>query len=500
MNQSSHQGAAPAPASHALWRGFARGVRDNMAAELATQTVRVGAMVILARALEPRNFGVFRVLLVISMLVSLCNDAGICDALIQRAELRPEHAATAWWLSLGLSAACAGAMYAGAPLVARWMAMPELVLGMRLLCLPQMLEGSLITANARLQRELRFGVLALAEVLAEVAFLATALTMLVWGHTAACLPAALAMRMVVHAATVWSLAGPPTIARPQTAAVRDFGGFAATVLGGRVVFLFSNNADYLIVGRLLGSTALGFYSIAWDLLRFIPDRLYKIAGRVALPAFCKLQHDDEGLGRAYLQFFGYIARVVLPLMGCVVVAAPELVGAIYGAKWLPAALPLRLLAAGLMLAGLTVGIGPVYYTKGRPGLDLYLHGLRLLLVVTVCVAFARFGLRAVSASMGVVEGLIGVAGCWMAAALIGLGMTRVLRAAAAGMRLALMCAGGALASKWLLDAAGLSGPAALPLIGLIPAALFCWSEAGQLMDMIAARAPRPAPSPSTQGA
>jgi len=492
--------SATAPAAGALRRGFARGVRDNMAAEVATQAVRVGGMVLLARALEPRNFGVFRALLVLSMLVSLCNDAGICDALIQRADLRPEHTATAWWLSLGLSALCALALFAGAPLVARWMGMPELVLGMRLLCVPQMLEGSLITANARLQRELRFGVLALADVLAEVAFLATALTMLYCGHRDACLPAALAMRMAVHAVTVWVIAGPPAIARPRTRAARDFGGFAATSLGGRLVFLLSNNADYLIVGRLLGSTALGFYSIAWDLLRFIPDRLYKVAGRVAFPAFCKLQHDDHELARAYLQFFGYLARIVMPLMGCVVVAAPELLAVVYGAKWLPAALPLRLLAAGLMLAGLTVGIGPVYYTKGRPGFDLYLHGLRLLLVVAVCVGFSRFGLRGVSASMGVVEGGIGVTGCWMAASLIGVGMTRVLRAAAAGARLALLCAGCALASKWLLDAIGLSGPAALPLIGLPAAALFCWSEAGQLIDMIIVRAPRSAPSPSIQGA
>ena len=60
-------------------------------------------------------------------------------------------------------------------------------------------------------------------------------------------------------------------------------------MAGRLLCTVSSNADYLLVGRLLGSSALGFYGMAWDLLRFLPDRLYKVAGRVTVPAFCRMQ-------------------------------------------------------------------------------------------------------------------------------------------------------------------------------------------------------------------
>ena len=43
-----------------LWAAFARSVRDNLAAEGAVQALRVGGMIVLARALRPDDFGLFR--------------------------------------------------------------------------------------------------------------------------------------------------------------------------------------------------------------------------------------------------------------------------------------------------------------------------------------------------------------------------------------------------------------------------------------------------------
>jgi len=85
---------------HSLWEAVARSVRDNVIAEFVVQGVRVGGFVVLARALSPGDFGVFRILLVVSVFATLSNDAGITDALVQRKELTAAHEATAWWLGM----------------------------------------------------------------------------------------------------------------------------------------------------------------------------------------------------------------------------------------------------------------------------------------------------------------------------------------------------------------------------------------------------------------
>src|SRR5262249_32345493 len=125
-----------------LGTAFARGVRNNVIAEIAAQGIRVGAMVVFARVLMPADLGLFYILLALSVLVALVADSGLPDAMIQRKELRAEHHATAWWISFTLSGAVAVILYAGAPSAARIMEMPRLVIGLRLLCIPLVLEGT----------------------------------------------------------------------------------------------------------------------------------------------------------------------------------------------------------------------------------------------------------------------------------------------------------------------------------------------------------------------
>lgn len=466
-----------------LWRTFARNVRDNIIAEAAVKGLRVATIVVLARRLTPSDFGVFRVLIVICVIVGLINQAGIPEALIQRPDLSREHEATAWWISLTLALLSSIAVYLAAPLAARAMAMPELTAGMRLLCLPLIIEGTIATADARFQRDLRYGALALADILAETAFLATALFVLHEGEPTASLPAALAARYTVHGLTVRVASGMPALGMPRATAARDFARFASTAMGAQIVCFLSSNTDYLLVGRFLGSAALGYYSIAWDLLRFIPDRLYRVAGRVSFPTFCRFQDDDRKLGEAYLKFFGYIAKIVLPLIACLVIAAPEVLAALYGPEWVPAATPLRLLGSGLAVAGLTVGIGAVYYAKNRPDLDLYLHGMRLMMLIVACTAFARLGLRGVSAAMAVEEGIIGIAGCRLVSGLIDLRLRELARAAAPGFGLAFACGIATFVAKALATMIELKGAAVLWLIVPLPAAVFLCSEASGVIAM-----------------
>jgi len=281
--------------------------------------------------------------------------------------------------------------------------MPGLSSGARLLCLPILLDATTVVPCARLRRKLNFTALAVAEVVAEMAFVTVALLLVLWrGMPAWSLPGGLAARFTVHAIAIW--VADPHLPRglPTRRAARDFARFSVAAWGSRIVYVLSSNADYLLVGRLLGSSALGFYGMAWDLLRFVPDRLHRVAGRVTFPAFCQLQDDHEALARAYLDFFDYIARVVLPIAACAAIAAPEILRTIYGPQWIASALPMRLLAPGLALCGLRLGIGSVFYSKNHPALDMYLHGVRLTLLVITVLGLSRWGLFGVSLGMSTV--------------------------------------------------------------------------------------------------
>ncbi|HVB79024.1 MAG TPA: lipopolysaccharide biosynthesis protein [Candidatus Binataceae bacterium] len=468
-----------------LWQAVARSVRDNVIAEFAVQGLRLAGLVVLARALRPEDFGVFRVLLVVSVLVTLSNDAGIPDALIQRKEITAAHEATAWWLSVLTALIASLILYVTAPAIAAAMQMPQLCEDARLLCLPILLNATAVVASARLRRGLNFSALAAADVLAEVAFLAVALLLLWRGMPMWSLPGGLAARVTVRALVIWAVDRQLPRGLPTLQAARDFAHFAVAAWSSRFAYVLSSNADYLLVGRLLGSSALGFYSMAWDLLRFVPDRLHRVAGRVTFPTFCLLQDNREELARAYLDFYDYMARVVLPIAVCAAIAAPEILHTVYGPQWTPSALPMRLLATGLALSGLRLGIGSIYYSNNRPALDLYLHGVRLGLLVVTVVGLSRWGLFGISLGMSAVESVVSVAGQSLACALIGLTLRDLVRPTVRALRLAMFCGLSTLAGRTLAILAGAGSATELIAAAVPPALVYLWLERSNAADLIA---------------
>lgn len=467
-----------------LWSAFARGIRDNLAAELVVQTLRVGGVLILARELSPANFGVLKILLIVSTLVAIFSEAGFPDALIQRLELSPSHQATALWLTSIFAAFTIGVLFLTAPLIETAMEMRGLGFALRLICLPLFLEATVIVGVARLTRSLRFGALACADIVGETAFLITAFALLWRGDRQWSLPGALAVRFAAHAASIWIADAQIPRVRPSMSAARDLGRFAMAAMGGRLVTVASGNTDFLLIGRLLGSTTLGYYSIAWDLLRFVPDRLHRVVGRVAIPAFCKLQSEDAELRRAYCDLIGYMARLILPISAFVALTAPELLSSLYGSQWLPAAAPMRMLAFGLALLGLRIGIGAIYYAKNHPEADIYINGLRLLLIIAAVASTARFGLVAVSAAMSLVEAVISIIGQYVVAVLIGLTFHNFVAALRSSFRVTAACVIAAVIGRLPVLAYSLHGPLALLSIALPTALMFLWMESGELTGMV----------------
>jgi O-antigen/teichoic acid export membrane protein len=452
-------------------------VRDNALGEVAVQLTRVGGVVYLARHLEPADFGLYRILLVISAVAALTNEAGIPEALIQRKLLHADHEATGWWISLTIGLLTSTMLFFGAPLIAGALLMPRLAAQVRLLVLPLVLVTISTTGNARLRRSFQFGAIALADTIAELVFVVCAIFLQAFCHLPRwSLAGGLSARFCVQASIVLLASRYIPRQLPRRKAASELASFAFPVWAGGAIVTLSANADYLMIGRILGSTVLGYYSIAWYLLRFIPDRLYKVAGRVTLPLFSQMQDDNNALRKHYCDFVESISRLLFPIMTGLAVAAPVVVQALYGVRWEPAAVPLRVLALGLILVGMTIAIGPIYCAKGRPVIDLYVHSVHLVLIVVTLFFVAPMGLVPASIAMSAIEGAIAISGQMIANWLIGQRLSELCKAVVPGLRNAVLAA---LATEiGCAIASGMNVPTAASLIvvGALPALMMAWLE------------------------
>lgn len=484
-------------AQRALWRSFSRGVRYNVVAEFGIQVLRFSAMVILARALGPSDFGLFKIVLVLGLLAVTVAQFGVSDALVQRRTLSPQVQAAALWASVGLTVAVAGAMWLCAPVAARWLRIASLRWALRLMCAGLVLEGLSAVPDARLRREMRFGALAAADFVAELGFVVVALGMLAWGAGVGSLVGGLAARFALHGLVLWVACGRSALRSLRPGNARELARFSLSAACAKVVVLTAGNLDYVLVGCILGSSALGFYAMAWDLLRFVPDRMHKVAGRVALPAFCRLARTGPSLAAAYRGLFAQIARIVVPVAACLALAAPEVIEGIYGPRWLPAAMPLRLLAFGLALVGLRVGMGSVFYTRDYPSFDVYLNGARVLLIIAAVSIASRFGLGGVSAAMSLTEGVVSLVGIGLACRLARMSPLELVRCLGAPLRSTAFCLLAVAAGKWLVFRFDLYGVAAALAVSVPATGVFLALEFASLAEAVGLKTGTSQPAAST---
>jgi PST family polysaccharide transporter len=311
--------------------------------------LQVGVLVVLARLVTPEEFGLVSAAGVVIAFCNLFVQVGVGPAIVQRDRLEQRHLDSGFTLSLVLGVVVGGIVVAAAPLVAAGFKMDRLTNVLRVLSISFVVAAPGVVAHSLLSRRLRFGVLA---VLSMVSYLVgygvvgTVLALLhlgVWALVVASL-----------AQIVCSTAGALLVQRPRLRlalrrdAVRDLLGFGAGFTLAGIAGYFAENFDNMIVGRLLGARALGFYGRAFQFLSTPAQWLGMLTDRVLFPLMSRIQKERDRLEPAYRRCLSLVALGAVPLTVLLVVLAPEIVRVILGDGWTEVILPFQILAVGLL--------------------------------------------------------------------------------------------------------------------------------------------------------
>jgi len=145
--------------------------------------------------------------------------------------------------------------------------------------------------------------------------------------------------------------------------------------GGRILKYLSNNVDYLIIGRLLGAESLGYYTLAYNLMRLPMGYINPLVNTVAFPVFARVQDDMELLRRGYTRLLRYLSIATVPIMMGLFSVAHLLIPLVYGQQWQPSIVIVRIFAGLGILLSLNDPLESILMAKGRPDVLMYLGGL-----------------------------------------------------------------------------------------------------------------------------
>jgi O-antigen/teichoic acid export membrane protein len=387
-----------------IGRKAGRGLRWSLLGNLGTKVGSFALGLVLARLLAPADFGVYAVAMAATTFVMHVNDVGVIAAGVQWRGRIEEMAPTGSTIAIACSTLVYGLFYAFAPAFAELSGSPQSTGVIRLLTLVIIVDGITAVRAANLMRRFEQDRLTKANMIGMLANIAVALPLAATGAGAYSFAGGQVAASVVTGALVFAMGGLPLrfgFDKRIAARLLRFGLPLAASLGVEAVLL---NADYVIVGNVLGATALGYYLLAFNVSNWVPGLVGTAVRYVSIPSFSRLaEQPPEVLADGVRRSVPVLVSAILPVAVMMATLAPPLVVFLYGGQWGSSAGVLRYLAVLMVVRMLTSLAFDILTSMGATRATVFLNaGWAIALVPALLIGTHLDSIRGAAIAHGIV--------------------------------------------------------------------------------------------------
>jgi len=376
------------------------GLKWTAGAKFFTQLINWAFTIFVMRLLQPDDYGLLAMAAVFTSLCLLLNEMGLGTAIIQAKRITDDLLRQVFGMILLINILFLIAFLAFAPLISRIFDEPRLINIVRVFAFQFPIMAFFVIPNSWLTRDMKFRSISVVALIAELSN-GVCTFILAWrGYGVWSLVIGSLVRVLVQCIGI-------NMARPFLKLPSfKFKGFADTAkFGGlislqRILWYFYSQADVFIIGRILGSTILGYYSVAMHIASLPIQKVSSILNQVGLPAYSKIQDDKDALSYYTLKATRVIGIVSIPIFFGISSIAAILIPAILGEKWIISIVPLQLLSLVMPLRILSNSLSPAVNGIGRPDINV-----KTLIVACIIMP--------ISFLIGCQWGLLGVCWAWI---------------------------------------------------------------------------------------
>jgi O-antigen/teichoic acid export membrane protein len=309
------------------------------ATQVVGQLIRTGGAIAVARLLVPSDYGLATLALVFTSLVLVFSDLALGAALVQRKVLTEDDRSTAFWLTIFTGVLFTGVGVGIAGPLSSIYGEPEVRPLLMVLSASFFITAIGATQQSLLLRDMRFKRMETLILVGTLAGTVGAVVVAAKGGGAWAIIVQQLVTATVVSALMWLGSSWRPRLRFSRASASSLWGFSGPLVGHRLLFYVHQNADNLIIGRVLGPAALGAYAVAYNVMLAPASRIAAPVQRVLAPAFSRLQDEPERMADAWARATRLVGLIVIPAMTGIGVVAPDFVPVVLGDQW-KAAIPI----------------------------------------------------------------------------------------------------------------------------------------------------------------
>ena len=350
----------------------------------------------LARLLDPKDFGMMAMLMVLTSIGLVFIEGGFGIALIHNKNAPREDESSVFFCNLGLASAAYVVFWLIAPWVADFYNQATLGPLLRFSALGLVLGAFGVVQNSVLSRSLDFKSLSIVNLASSILAGGIAIAMAWRGHGVWSLAWQFVLTSAFRSLLLWWVSPwrPLFTFRYQT--IRSMGAYGSRLVSSNLISTLFENLNQLLIGKFHTASDLGFYNRALTMQSIPVNTFSQAVSAVLLPAFVHLNDQPDEFRKGYRRAIRCSMAVSVPMMGILGLLAHPLFLLLLSAKWLPAVPYFQLFCVAGMLYPLHLLNINTLLALGKPGLYLKLEVVKRG-VALCCAAIALpFGVIALA--------------------------------------------------------------------------------------------------------
>lgn len=350
-----------------------------VAFKLVDKSIGLLSTLVLARVLTPADFGLVAMATAVVAFTELMGAFGFDTALIQRQDTQRRHYDTAWTFNAMFSATVALTLVLLASPAASFYREPRLEMILPVLAIGALVGGLENIGTVAFRKELDFGKEFRYLLAKRVTSFAVTVTLALTLRTYWALIAGIVAGKLVSVLISYRIH--PFRPKFCLSARAELFHFSKWLFISNLLQFFHSRSTDFILGRTVGSHGLGVYNIGAEIAAMPSTELIAPINRAIYPVYSRLANEREALWKRFMDVFGVIALIAVPISFGLACVADAAVRVLLGEQWLEAIPIIRLVAVSGLAGALQSNLYLVIVALGRPRANTLLSAA--LLVVSL---------------------------------------------------------------------------------------------------------------------
>ena len=413
----------------------------NSLTNIITRFISIPALMILARLLTPKDFGIVGLAASFTMLAKIISNMGLSSFLIQQNEKVGEYAHATFWLNY-LICVITGLLLLSLAYPISIFFNETSVMYVVMITASGYFIGPLYSVNAILmQKELRIRDTAWREMLLNITDY-MGMVVLAWfglGFWSLVLP-----RLALHPIALvynyrlhsfrprWNL---------EIQLWKKIWSFGKHIMGYEIIAYLSANMDYYFVAKFYNTKVLGLYKMAFDRAGLVQEPLYNMIGKDIFPLYSKFKDKMGAFRDVFLKSIKRIYFISLPLIVVQLVFAYEIVDIMLGKQWHEIVPVYRVFVVYQLLVALVNPWNKALRAIGRPDIQLKIAAIRVVATVILFFVVIKQGIFVVAVTLTIISFFAHFATIIWAIQILSFSFLEIIRGASKAIILAIIQGG-----------------------------------------------------------